>query len=58
MFKKKILQVKIDMKKAIKGQKDEIFSVVLCRPKNMPNDEFEDIRRRINNILDDIKKYL
>ena len=58
MFKKDILRIKIDVVKFLKGHRDGIFHIKMSRPKGMPSDEFEDIKRRINQILDDIKKYL
>lgn len=58
MFKKDILKVKIDIIKFIKGQRDGIFYIKMSRPKAMPDDEFEDIKKRLNQILDDIKKYI
>lgn len=59
MFKKKkIIQVKIDTKKFLQGHREGIFHIIMCRPAAMPDDEFKDIKKRFNSILDDIKKYL
>lgn len=58
MFKKDFIRVKIDLLKVLKGQRKGIFDVKVLFPKDMPKEEIEDIKQRLNKILDDIKKYI
>ena len=59
MFRfKKLIEVKLDIKSIKKGIKEKSCRIVAAFPENMPEEEKEDIKQRINSIIDDIRKYL
>lgn len=48
----------IDTKLLKKGQKKGSCYLTVGFPPDMPQDEIDDIKKRLNNIVDDIRKYL
>ena len=58
MFKKKIISVKLDIIKSLKGHKTGTCNIKVAFPKKMPMSEILDIKIRLNSIIDDIRKYL
>lgn len=62
MFKffrtKRLIQVDIDKKLLKQGQKEGSCYLTVGFPPDMPQDEIEDIKNRLNNIVEDIRKYL
>lgn len=58
VIKRKLISVKLDVIKFLKGQREGIFHLKVRFPKEMPKEEVEDIKKRLNQIVNDIKKYL
>lgn len=62
MFKfinrKRLIQIDIDKKLLKKGQKEGSCYLTVGFPPNMPKEEVENIKERLNNIVDDIRKYI
>ena len=58
MFKKTLISVKLDIIKHLKGIKDGNCYLKVGLPKNMPDEVKEDIKQRLNSIVDDIRKYM
>ena len=59
MFRyKRIVEIKLDVIKFLKGERKDIFLIKMRFPFEMPKEDIEDIKNRINSILDDLKKYL
>ena len=58
MFKKTLISVKLDVLKLAKGIKKGNCYLKVAFPKDMPREERDDIRNRLNQIVDDIRKYL
>lgn len=55
---KTLIKVKIDYKKILHGQKEGSCYCKIGFPENMPQEKKEDIKNRLNNIIDDIRQYL
>ena len=53
--KKRLIQVDINKKES---NKKGSCSIKVGFPTNMPEEEVKDIKKRINDIIDDIRKYL
>lgn len=55
---KKLISVKLNIKKYKKGIKKGNCNLKVAFPVAMPEEEKEDIKNRLNKIVDDIRKYL
>lgn len=55
---KRLIQVDIDTKLLEKGIKEGSCCLTVGFPPDMPDDLAEDIKERLNNIVDDIRKYI
>lgn len=60
-FKRKIqtlIKVDLDIDLILKGQKEGSCNLTVGFPTDMPKEEKEDIKKRLEDIVDDIRKYL
>ena len=60
-FKRKVqtlIKVDIDTEIILKGQKEGSCYLTVSFPTDMPEEEKEAVKRRLENIVDDIRKYL
>ena len=56
--KKTLIKVDIDTKLIAKGQKEGSCHLTVGFPKEMPQEEIESIKKRLESIVDDIRKYI
>lgn len=60
-FRKKtqtLIKVDLDVDLILKGQKEGSCYLTVAFPTDMPEEEKEAVKRRLEDIVDDIRKYL
>lgn len=58
ILRKSLISVKLDILKFLKGQKEGNCYIEVAFPKTMPKEKQEEIRNKLNSIVDDIREYM